>query len=190
MSGPRTSIAFLDRDGVINVDHGYVGSPADLDLIAGVPEALKLLRDQGYKLVIVTNQSGIARGYYTEADFQRVTAEMVKRLAVHEVKLDLVLHCPHGPDDDCRCRKPKPGMVLEGAQRLSGDLSRSILFGDKASDIAAGRTAGVGRCFLVGSSSCKADAAGADGYGADLLACVHLLSAGQPCAPRNTQEVR
>lgn len=190
MSGAPRGIAFLDRDGVINVDHGYVGSPADLDLIAGVPEALKLLRRQEYKLAVVTNQSGIARGYYSENDFQSVTAEMARRLAVHGVEIDLVLHCPHGPDDDCRCRKPRPGMVLEGAQRLGGDLSRSVLFGDKASDIAAGRAAGVGRCFLVGSSSVEADAAGADGYGADLLACVHLLSADGSRDPRNTQEVR
>lgn len=190
MSGSRTGIAFLDRDGVINVDHGYVGSPADLDLIAGVPAALTLLRDLGYKLAVVTNQSGIARGYYTEADFRRVTDHMAGLLAVHGVELDLVLHCPHGPNDDCCCRKPKPGMILEGARRLGGDLSCSVLFGDKASDIAAGQAAGVARCFLVGTSSVAADAAGAAGYGADLLACVHLLSADRLDEPRDNQEVR
>lgn len=190
LSRQRTCIAFLDRDGVINVDHGYVGSPADLDLIAGVPEALKLLRDRGYKLAVVTNQSGIARGYYTEADFRRVTAHLGELLAVHGVELDLVLHCPHGPGDDCPCRKPKPGMVLEGAQRLCGDLGRSVLFGDKASDIVAGRAAGVAQCFIVGASRVEADAVGADGFGVDLLACVHLLSADRLCEPRDTQEVK
>lgn len=190
MSGARTSIAFLDRDGVINVDHGYVGSPADLDLIPSVPEALRLLRRQGYKLVVVTNQSGIARGYYSEADFQRVTAEMAAQLAIRGVTLDLVLHCPHGPDDDCSCRKPQPGMILEGAQRLNGDLGSSVLFGDKASDIAAGRAAGVARCFLIGSSPTAVDAVGANGYGTDLLACVHLLSIARSGGSRNTQEVR
>lgn len=190
MSEQRTGIAFLDRDGVINIDHGYVGSPAKLDLIAGVPEALKLLRDRGYKLAVVTNQSGIGRGYYTETDFQLVTAHLDELLGAQGVRLDLVLHCPHGPDDDCSCRKPKPGMVLEGAQRLCGDLARSVLFGDKASDVMAGRAAGVARCFLVGASQDKAAAVGADGHGADLLACVHLLSASQLCEPRDSQEVR
>lgn len=183
MTGALGKAAFLDRDGVINIDRGYVGDPDDFDLIDGVPEALALLRGLGYRLVVVTNQSGIGRGYYTEADYQRVNARMQDTLAGHGIGLDLVLHCPHGPDDGCACRKPMPGMILDGAARLNVALNRSVLFGDKGSDIAAGRAAGVGLCFMVGAlpnMSIEAPdevASGrADGRGADLLACVRMLS--------------
>jgi D-glycero-D-manno-heptose 1,7-bisphosphate phosphatase len=179
VGGERAPIAFLDRDGVINVDHGYIGSPDNLDLIVGVPQALKMLQDEGYKLTVVTNQSGIARGYYTEADYRRVTAHLVDLLSAHGVRLDLVLHCPHGPRDNCRCRKPKPGMILDGLRQLHGDARASILFGDKVSDIAAGRAAGIARSFLIGTSvdtPVLAESAGAAGHCADLLACAHLLS--------------
>lgn len=165
--------AFLDRDGVINHDHGYIGDAEDFALIDGVPDALRILRDLGFALVVVTNQSGIGRGYYTEADYRRVTDRMRALLAVEGVALAAILHCPHAPDDGCSCRKPQPGMIVQAAAALDIDLARSVLFGDKASDLEAGRRAGVRSCFLVGTDPQAAP--GADGVGANLLSCVRLL---------------
>lgn len=167
--------AFLDRDGVINHDHGYIRRPEDFQLIDGVPEALQMLRDHGYALIVVTNQSGIGRGYYGEDDYRLVTARMREMLAEHGIVLAAVLHCPHAPDYGCDCRKPKPGMLLAGAAQIGAALRTSVLFGDKPSDIAAGREAGVARCFLVGAT--QGQEPGANEHGADLLTCVRLLLA-------------
>jgi D-glycero-D-manno-heptose 1,7-bisphosphate phosphatase len=163
--------AFLDRDGVLNEDTGYVGRVSDFRLLPGVPEALRLLGDAGWLLVVVTNQSGIGRGYYTEADFQAVTAHLRALLAADGVTLAHVAHCPHAPDGGpCRCRKPAPGMILDSAAALGVDLSASVMIGDKPSDVAAGRAAGVARCFLVGGGPGEAD-----GHFTDLLACARAL---------------
>ena len=176
MTSETIKAAFLDRDGVINRDFGYVGRPDDFVLIDGVPEALMLLRDSGYLLVIVTNQSGIGRGYYSEQDYARVTAKMRDLLEDGGLRFAAINHCPHAPGDQCRCRKPKPGMLIDGAKSVGASLAASVLIGDKASDVAAGRAAGVGRCLLVGSAS-EIERAGADDGAADLLGCVRLLLA-------------
>ncbi len=173
MSGARRPAAFLDRDGVINRDYGYVGRPADFELIEGVPEALQILRDLGFLLVVVTNQSGIGRGYFTEQAYQDVTDRMRSLLRDAGVDVDAVLHCPHAPDAGCDCRKPQPGLILAAASALAIDLPRSVLFGDKASDLQAGRAAGVGYCFFVGSTADSLDTS--SGAGPDLLSCVRLL---------------
>ncbi|MGK6320523.1 D-glycero-alpha-D-manno-heptose-1,7-bisphosphate 7-phosphatase [Sphingomonas sp. DT-204] len=174
MTREQGKAAFLDRDGVINRDSGYVGRVEDFVILPGVPEALRRLRDAGYDLIVVTNQSGIGRGFYTDDDYQRITDHMRRLLAMEGVEFAAILHCPHAPSDHCDCRKPLPGLLIEGATRTGASLSASVLFGDKGSDIAAGRAAGVGRCFLVGAAG-DADQYGADGGGADLLACVRLL---------------
>ncbi|WP_445191805.1 D-glycero-alpha-D-manno-heptose-1,7-bisphosphate 7-phosphatase [Sphingomonas sp. Tas61C01] len=171
---PRRA-AFLDRDGVINHDLSYVGRAEDFVLIDGVAEALRRLRDAGYVLVVVTNQSGISRGYYSKVDYERVTERMTELLAAHGVAFAAIIHCPHAPADRCACRKPQPGMLLDGAAITGVSLRDSVLFGDKPSDIAAGRAAGVGRCFLVGPG--EPALVGAEGGGADLLACVRSLLA-------------
>lgn len=173
MTATAHRIAFLDRDGVINHDTGYIGRPEDLKLIDGVPEALALLQDAGYALVIVTNQSGIGRGYFTEDDYRRVTMRLEDLLAQHDIRLAAIEHCPHRPDEGCECRKPKPKMLLDGARKLGLSLGDAVLFGDKVSDLAAGRAAEIGRCFLIGAAA----AASIDGidHADDLLAAVRLL---------------
>lgn len=176
MTRMQRKAAFLDRDGVINHDSGYIGRIEDFVLLPGVAEALKLLLDAGYSLIVVTNQSGIGRGLYTEDDYQRVTAHMRELLAAEGIEFEAILHCPHAPSERCNCRKPMPGLLIKGAADANTALKASILFGDKDSDIAAGRAAGVGQCFLVG----VAEGVGwrsADGGGVDLLACVELLLA-------------
>jgi len=156
-AGPMRAV-FLDRDGVVTVDHGYTHRVEDFEFVAGSAAAMKQLQSAGWRLVVVTNQSGIARGLYSSADYERFTAHLRWQLRLQGVHLDAVLHCPHLPDATvaayrvaCDCRKPAPGMLLRAARDLQLDLSASVIVGDRLSDVQAGRAAGVGRCVLVRS---------------------------------------
>lgn len=141
---------FLDRDGVLNVDHSYVSRVADFEPVDGVFEALRLAAARGYALIVVTNQSGIGRGYFTRDDYLVLEAHIHRLFASEGVALTAIYHCPHHPDAGCDCRKPRPGMILRAAREHDIDLSRSMMIGDKPSDAEAGRAAGVGRVELVG----------------------------------------
>jgi D-glycero-D-manno-heptose 1,7-bisphosphate phosphatase len=175
--------AFIDRDGVINEERGYVHRIEEFALLPGVPEALALLAGAGYKLVVVTNQAGVARGYYDEAAVDRLHAHMKALLAESGVVIDAIYYCPHHPDAAvpayraiCECRKPADGMLRQAASDLQLDLSASVLVGDKVSDIEAGRAADVALTVLVESGHAideqdkrKADRVTRDLYGA---ACI------------------
>lgn len=175
---------FLDRDGVINVDHGYTHRIEDFQFVAGSAEAMALLQGAGWRLVVVTNQSGIARGLFSSDTYERFTAHLRAQLADRGVHLDAVLHCPHLPDAAmaayrlaCDCRKPGPGMLLRAARELSLDLALSVIVGDRLSDVQAGRAAGIGRCLLVRSGhQLEADEARmADAVFDNLAACAQTL---------------
>lgn len=140
---------FLDRDGVLNVDHGYVSRIEDFDPVPGVFAALRQAATNGYALVVVTNQSGIGRGYFSQADYDALEAQIISLFASNGVELTAVYHCPHRPDANCECRKPLPGMILRAAREHTLDLAGSMMIGDKPSDIAAGQAAGVGRTALI-----------------------------------------
>jgi D-glycero-D-manno-heptose 1,7-bisphosphate phosphatase len=142
---------------VINEDEGYVSRVEDFEFIDGAVEALRTLEELGFVLVVVTNQSGIARGYYTEDDFQTLTRWMLAALAARGVMIAGVYHCPHGPEDGCDCRKPQPGLIHEAARELGLDLRRSWLVGDKPRDIQAGRRAGIPNTVLVSGVSRSAE---------------------------------
>lgn len=142
---------FLDRDGVINVDHGYVHSVDNFHFVDGVFDLVKAAREAGFVVVVVTNQAGIARGYYSEEQFQRLSEWMCEQFERRGGAIDRVYFSPYHPtagtgkylkDEDTR--KPRPGMILQARQELGLSLERSILVGDKPSDIQAGHAAGVG----------------------------------------------
>jgi D-glycero-D-manno-heptose 1,7-bisphosphate phosphatase len=156
MTQPLRRAAFLDRDGVINRDHGYVGRWEDFEFLPGAIEGMRMLQDAGYVLIVVTNQSGIARGYYTEADFGTLTRKMLDTLHEQGVHVTAVYHCPHHPQGtvaelaiECDCRKPAPGMLLRAAKEHSLLLPDSVMIGDKLSDLIAAQRAGVGRLLGV-----------------------------------------
>lgn len=179
---PGVRAAFIDRDGVINADHGYVHRVDRFELLPGVPAALRRLKAAGFLLIVVTNQSGIARGLFTEADYATLTQHLHEVLAAEGVVLDAVYHCPHLPDASvaayrrqCDCRKPNPGMILRGIAEFGIDPARSMLIGDKTSDIEAGRAAGVGCCCLVAAEN--SGSSGADLVAPDLASCVEACLA-------------
>jgi histidinol-phosphate phosphatase family protein len=144
---------FLDRDGTLIEDPGYIADPDEVRLIPGVTAALGRFRAAGYALVVVTNQSGIGRGLYSWAEFDAVAARIEALFAADGVVFDAVLACGHSPETDppCDWRKPAPGMIREAATLLSLDLSRSLLAGDKLSDLEAAAAAGLPRAVHVAS---------------------------------------
>lgn len=142
--GLRKAI-FLDRDGVINVrrtEVTYVSDRSQFTLLPGVPEALAMLRDMGFLLVVITNQRGIARGFMTHEDLADVHGYMESELAATGVNFDRVYYCPHEEFENCGCRKPDPGMILSAIQDLGIDPAHSFMVGDSPSDIEAGHRAG------------------------------------------------
>jgi D-glycero-D-manno-heptose 1,7-bisphosphate phosphatase len=145
---------FLDRDGIINEDYGYVGKIEDFQFKEGIFE---LLQNLSYPVFVITNQSGIGRGYYSLEDFQTVTDYMLKEFAKKGILIQEVYFCPHAPSENCECRKPKPKMILDAAAKYGIDLKNSIFVGDKHSDMLAAKNAGVGRKIIVKEDSDCAD---------------------------------
>ncbi|WP_299463104.1 D-glycero-beta-D-manno-heptose 1,7-bisphosphate 7-phosphatase [uncultured Gimesia sp.] len=156
-SSPEKTL-FLDRDGVINKEKHYLHRVEDFEFIDGIFELCQAAVQSGYGLIIVTNQSGIARGYYTEQQFHDLMSWVVSEFAKREITISDVFYCPHHPIQgtgryriDCACRKPKPNMLLEAAKKHNLNLSESILVGDKLSDIKAGQSARLRTTALVGT---------------------------------------
>jgi D-glycero-D-manno-heptose 1,7-bisphosphate phosphatase len=149
------SAVFLDRDGVINHNHGYVHKREEFDFIEGIFDVARHACKQNYKLVVITNQAGIARGYYTEEQFHQLTEWMCQQFSAAGAPIERVYFSPYHPTaglgrylKDDFSRKPHPGMILQAQKDLSIDLNRSVLIGDKFSDIQAGTAAGVGTNLL------------------------------------------
>lgn len=162
----KSPAIFLDRDGVLNEDGEYVATVDDFHFIEGSIEALQTLKKAGWRLVVVTNQSGIARGYYSEDQFLHLTEWMDWSLSDRGVDLDGIYYCPHHPDfgegeyhQDCDCRKPKPGMLLQAADEVDIELASSWMIGDKASDLQAAKAAGIEQRILVRSGKPVSDEA-------------------------------
>jgi len=147
-------VAFLDRDGVVNINYGYVGNKEKFEFKKGIFELLKFLQNKGYKLFVVTNQSGIARGFYSEADFHSLMNYMINELKKRDIEIIDYQFCPHHPEitGECECRKPKPGMILNLVKKYNIDLKKSIMIGDSLSDIKASKNAGITRSYLLEES--------------------------------------
>ena len=145
---------FLDRDGVINVEKNYLYKIEDFEFIEGIFELCQHFIEAGYLIFVVTNQSGIARNYYTEEEFEELTTWMLGVFNQHGIAITHLYHCPHHPDISgaCSCRKPKPGMLLQAAQEFDIDLENSIMIGDKERDIEAGINAGLKQNYLYDST--------------------------------------
>nr|WP_281241289.1 HAD family hydrolase [Roseospirillum parvum] len=186
MLSPSRPFVLIDRDGTLNVEVNYLSRPDDLALIPGAGPALARLQAAGYGVVVVTNQSGLARGYFTPADLEAVHARLGELLAAHGVRLDAIEVCPHGPDDDCDCRKPRPGMVLRAAARLGFDPGAAIVIGDKPADIGLGRAVGARTILVRTGYGAETEAAGIahpdapDAIVDDLPAAIELILAGGP----------
>lgn len=147
---------FLDRDGVINMDHGHVGSWSNFDFVPGALEALHILRKMSDYIVIVTNQAGIAKGYYSNEDYQNLKNKLIDFLGLLNIRIDEIYHCPHHPFGKvekyrkiCLCRKPMPGMFLNAMRDFNVNPAKCVMIGDKSSDIEAALKAKITCNFLV-----------------------------------------
>jgi len=148
MSFKRDRALFLDRDGVINIDKEYLYKIEDFEFVDGVFDLIKSFQDSGYIPIVVTNQSGISRGYYSQEDYMKLTEFMINQFLKEGIKIEAVYHCPHLPDDGCRCRKPRSGMFSAAKRSFGLDMKNSIMIGDKDSDMLAALRAKVGRRVL------------------------------------------
>lgn len=153
MKQNKNKAVFFDRDGTVNVDKKYLFKAADVEFIPGIFELMAEYRQNGYLLFIITNQSGIARGYYSESDFQTLSEWMLGQFNSKGIKISKIYHCPHHPEitGPCQCRKPKPGMILQAIAEFDLDPLKSIVIGDKKSDILAGEKAGIGKNVYIQS---------------------------------------
>jgi D-glycero-D-manno-heptose 1,7-bisphosphate phosphatase len=153
-----TKALFLDRDGIINVDHGYVYKKEDFEFVDGIFELCKLAVKKDYLIFVITNQSGIARGKYTVAQFEELSDWMKSEFKLNGIIIEKVYFCPHHPTKGkeeflkaCSCRKPEPGMIIQASTEYSLDLKESIFIGDKTSDMQAAEAAGIHNRILVAS---------------------------------------
>lgn len=168
-------VAFLDRDGVINEDYGYVGTKERFDFIPGSIEAMLDINKAGYEIILITNQAGIAKGHYSIRDYLSLTEHYTEHLLARGVSILEVYFCPHHPagtlseySTECVCRKPNPGMILRAVDEFNVDLSESFVIGDKYTDLQSGLRAGLHRFGYVGSEldipeelvTCKIEVAG------------------------------
>jgi D-glycero-D-manno-heptose 1,7-bisphosphate phosphatase len=142
---------FLDRDGVINKEINYLHKINDFKFLPGIFDACRLFNHLGYEIVIITNQSGIARGLYKESDYLALTEWMLNQFKNNYVKILDIFHCPHLQEDNCNCRKPNPGMILKAQTQHDISLDQSWLIGDKESDILAAKTSGITNTILLRS---------------------------------------
>jgi D-glycero-D-manno-heptose 1,7-bisphosphate phosphatase len=169
----------VDRDGTLNVERNYLSDPDQLELIPGTAAAIKALKDAGFGVAVITNQSGIGRGYFDMATLDRVHARLAELLAAEGAAVDGIYLCPHGPDDDCGCRKPLPGMVEQAMAEHGFDPRAAAVVGDKEVDVELGRAVGA-KTFLVrtGYGRKYEAATKADRVVDDLAAAVQIILAG------------
>jgi len=144
---------FIDRDGIINIDHGYTYQIDSFTFVSGIFKLISLFQSKGYQLFVITNQSGIGRGYYTLHDFEKLTEWMIKTFDQKGISIKKVFYCPHKPEDNCSCRKPKTGMIEQALEEFDIDLAHSWMIGDKQSDIDLAHNAHIPNSIAIGNVS-------------------------------------
>lgn len=142
MTIDKNRAIFLDRDGTLIYDEDYLADPAKVTLMPGAVEAISKFKNAGYMLIIITNQSGIGRGIFSEEDMNQVNDKVSELFRDGGIEFDAVLFCPHTPEDNCECRKPSPKLLIDAAEQFNIDLSNSVMIGDKKSDAECGIAAG------------------------------------------------
>jgi D-glycero-D-manno-heptose 1,7-bisphosphate phosphatase len=173
MPNELSAAVFVDRDGTIIEDADYCSDPSQVNIFPGVPEALQRLKSKGFKVIIITNQSGIGRGFFTVEQYRAVEAEVLRQLG--DGSIDATYFCPDVPGQHSSCRKPSPGMILQATREHQIDLARSFFIGDKEIDVECGRNAGV-RTIRVQTGP-QRDTAGsaADWTAEDLRAAAEII---------------
>jgi D-glycero-D-manno-heptose 1,7-bisphosphate phosphatase len=167
-------LALIDRDGTIIIDRVYLRDPDGIEFAPGAIEGLRLLRDAGFALVLITNQSGIARGYFDAAQLEQIHDRLQSMLAAEDLRLDAIYVCPHGPDDGCDCRKPAPGMVKSAMDDLDFGPERVVLIGDSDADMGAAAAGGVAGLRVASAGKAAATGVAADFLEAARRACAML----------------
>lgn len=180
---------FLDRDGTIMEDANYVGDVDRVILIPTAPAALARLQDAGYKLFVITNQSGVGRGYFPREAVEQIHAHLDEQFAKSGVRFDRYYVCPHHPEDNCECRKPKPKFLYDAAKEFGLDLSRSFMIGDRPSDIQAGTNAGTQTILVLTGAGRETLAQGViqpSHVAGDIGAAANWILSGGPGASRDS----
>jgi D-glycero-D-manno-heptose 1,7-bisphosphate phosphatase len=162
---------FLDRDGIINIDYGYVSKIEKFTFNEGIFDLLRFFRKEGYLLFIVTNQSGIGRGYYSEEDFNTLTKWMLDALKKEDIHIESTQHCSHAPEENCYCRKPNRGMIEAILSEQTLDLKESWMIGDKQSDIDLAHNATIAHTISIGERKIH----GSEFSFASILECYHYF---------------
>ncbi len=148
---------FLDRDGIINEDFGYVHRSQDCQFCPGIFKLCRYFQDMNFKIIVVTNQSGIGRGYYSSKDLEVFTDYINKQFQQRSIHITHTYFCPHLPEDNCDCRKPKPGMLLKAQNDYQIAMHKSIMLGDKKSDVLAGKAANIKHLYWLNKENKKMD---------------------------------
>ena len=166
---------FIDRDGTMAPDVHYCRRPEDFKLFPNTAKAIKLLNEHGFKVIVITNQSGIARGYFTEEVLAEIHDKMLKELAKAGAHVDAIYYCPHHPDDSCDCRKPKPKLVLQASREHNIDLKRSFVVGDLQIDIDLGKAVGCKSILVKGELALDVEKLKPDAVAVDLLEATQII---------------
>ena len=173
---------FLDRDGTLIEEVNYLARPEGLKLFPFAAEAVRLLRENGFLVILITNQSGVGRGYFNENDLRDIHAKLIAGLAIENAKLDAIYFCPHAPENDCDCRKPQTGMIRQATDDFSIDLENSWTIGDKAIDVETGFNAKTKTALVLtgyGAKELKKTSKKPDLIAENLLEAVNIISSPQ-----------
>jgi histidinol-phosphate phosphatase family protein len=167
---------FIDRDGTVAKDVPYCSRPEDFELLPKVGEGIRLLNESGFKVIMVTNQSGIARGYFTEGMLGRIHNKMRQDLAQYGAHIDAIYYCPHHPDDGCECRRPKPALIYRAAKEHDIELNSSFFIGDQGHDVEAGHSAGCKTALISPAGASKLSPLQPDFVACDFCEACHWVA--------------